>query len=755
MYKISVIIPVHNTEKYIEECLNSVINQTLKDIEVICVDDASTDSSLEILNKYAEKDNRIKIYQHNASKSALGARKTGVENANSEYIMFLDADDFYSVDACEIAYNKITEKDVDIANFSTKIINCADISEDKIKANELFLKPYTEITDKPLDKCFAENKYGHNLWSKIYKAEVCKKAVKELEDIHMSYAEDLYMYFVISYYANSYYGWESKALYNYCYGRGITGKQQYSLERFEKLCRHSVTVNSLYRFSENKSDSDSLKTVIDRYYKEWINDCVGVWFADVNKADKSKALKMLFNYWGVKEITSIFAKRFWNRRTEIADMIGEMPITPIDKREIKTIAFYYYCYSIGGVERVLSLLMPKFVEMGYRVVLLTDKEPSENDFVLLEGVERFVLFDKDVVTGDNFSNRADSWNEAIKKYNIDMVLYCFWRSHLYLYDVMYLKGMDIPVILQAHGVFSLAIAEMHKNFSEHTKTFALADGMSVLSDVDKMFWETYVDNVHYIPNPVSPELFDVESGNFENNAVIWIGRASYEKNPQAPFEIMKRVVVNKPDAKMYLLGDFDDPKWQTITKEYNLQDNIIFTGFVSDVSEYIKKSSVHLMTSNFEGFPMALVEAKAHALPTVMYGMPHLMLGKQKSGTIGVDMHDYNSAANEIVKLLKYKEYWIECSTAALNAVDEIKNFDFNGAWEKIITGKKSPNYSNDLTKRFVNTVVNHYDLGAKNALAKQQFANQRKSVLGKIKGGLNCIREKGVGYTVKLILKR
>jgi hypothetical protein len=110
----------------------------------------------------------------------------------------------------------------------------------------------------------------------------------------------------------------------------------------------------------------------------------------------------MFKYWGAAEVTSLLCKRFWNNRTEIADKIGKFDIDPIENREIKTVAFYYYCYSIGGVERVLSLVMPMFVKMGYKVILVTDKPPHENDFALPDGVERCVLFDKDEVTADNF-----------------------------------------------------------------------------------------------------------------------------------------------------------------------------------------------------------------------------------------------------------------------------------------------------------------------------------------------------------------
>ena len=91
--KISVIIPVYNAEKYLDKCLESLENQTLEGIEIVCVNDGSKDNSLEVLNRHAEKDKRIKVInQKNAGVSA--ARNKGIRTARGKYITFVDADDF-------------------------------------------------------------------------------------------------------------------------------------------------------------------------------------------------------------------------------------------------------------------------------------------------------------------------------------------------------------------------------------------------------------------------------------------------------------------------------------------------------------------------------------------------------------------------------------------------------------------------------------------------------------------------------------
>ncbi len=113
MPKVSVIIPVYNVEKYLRQCLDSVINQTLQDIEIICINDGSTDGSAAILEEYANKDNRIKIItQENQGLSI--ARNNGMKIATGEYIAFVDSDDYIVIDSIENMYNNAIKTEAHI-----------------------------------------------------------------------------------------------------------------------------------------------------------------------------------------------------------------------------------------------------------------------------------------------------------------------------------------------------------------------------------------------------------------------------------------------------------------------------------------------------------------------------------------------------------------------------------------------------------------------------------------------------------------
>lgn len=135
MSKVSIIIPVYNAAPYLERCLDSAINQTLKDIEIICVNDCSKDNSLEILNLYSSQDSRIKVLNHEVNKGEGATRNTGLEIASGEYIAFLDADDALSLNFCENLYNKTLETKPDLVLGTA--LRIQGEKQNKIEENEI------------------------------------------------------------------------------------------------------------------------------------------------------------------------------------------------------------------------------------------------------------------------------------------------------------------------------------------------------------------------------------------------------------------------------------------------------------------------------------------------------------------------------------------------------------------------------------------------------------------------------------------
>jgi glycosyltransferase involved in cell wall biosynthesis len=114
-------VPVYNAEKYLERCLDSITGQTLREIEIVCVNDGSTDGSSAILDEYAQKDPRLIVF-HQENKGPGAARNTALDNAKGKYILFCDADDALESDACRECCTAMENNGVDMVIFNTKII---------------------------------------------------------------------------------------------------------------------------------------------------------------------------------------------------------------------------------------------------------------------------------------------------------------------------------------------------------------------------------------------------------------------------------------------------------------------------------------------------------------------------------------------------------------------------------------------------------------------------------------------------------
>ena len=177
---VSIIIPVYNADLYLEKCLKSVVSQSYQNLQILCVDDGSKDSSLEILNQYAEKDGRI-IVIHKENEGVSVARNIALERVSGDYIMFVDGDDWIDTDTIETAVAVIKKNDVDVVMWSyvrelekesaKKVIFDSDVYYDKAAVKEKLYRRmvglYGEETSKP------ENADALcTVWGKLYKKDL-------------------------------------------------------------------------------------------------------------------------------------------------------------------------------------------------------------------------------------------------------------------------------------------------------------------------------------------------------------------------------------------------------------------------------------------------------------------------------------------------------------------------------------------------------------------------------------------------------
>ena len=174
--KVSIIIPVYNVKQYIAEALESVINQTYTNLEIIIIDDGSNDGSEIICDEYAKKDKRIKLI-HKANSGLSAARNTGLDNAFGDYITFLDSDDVFMSEAIEKSLNALLTNNVDCVSFKYIVFKkTKNIKFDKISKEEIFPTiPQGLYSKKEIFYAIVEQKMNSSMWTKLSKREIWDK----------------------------------------------------------------------------------------------------------------------------------------------------------------------------------------------------------------------------------------------------------------------------------------------------------------------------------------------------------------------------------------------------------------------------------------------------------------------------------------------------------------------------------------------------------------------------------------------------
>ena len=242
----SIIVPVYNTEKYLRRCLDSLVNQTFKNIEIIIVNDASQGNCKEIIEEYQKKDNRIKYIEHSENKSLLQARKTGNIASTGKYIMYVDSDDEIEINACEEIYKIVSKEDYDIINFGTKVI-----SNDKTKFISWALSTNRfNINSEFLINEVINQRISHNMWNKVFHRRIIDKLIENISDIQIMNSEDMLQCLIAFYFSKSHKVIQ-KPLYIYYADIGLSNKNtnEIDITKYDYLCKSSkIALDEFYNF---------------------------------------------------------------------------------------------------------------------------------------------------------------------------------------------------------------------------------------------------------------------------------------------------------------------------------------------------------------------------------------------------------------------------------------------------------------------------------------------------------------------------
>ena len=339
--KLSIIIPVYNTEKLLKRCLDRLLEQTYKNIEIIVVNDASTDNSKTIIKDYQKKDNRIIYLEHTENKGLFCTRIDGFKKSTGEYVAFLDSDDYVSIDFYRTLMVNIQENDSDIAMGKTII---EDSNGNKNIINLFDCKHHFVLKDQEIfDKLLKQKGLSYDwqtVWNKVYKREIWNKALSYYDGIkeHHVMTEDICFSVVLFYFAKKLTFTQNDGIF-YCQnGSSITNNKNGG---YKKIKKNIEDVRRTFNFMENFLKKVELYDKYEEEYLEWRALYKDIWNKEVDKyqlsiEEREKIEKLLNNYYSGN--AQIEQNAIYNMQTQWNDGLEKIKLAICDEN-IKYVSF--------------------------------------------------------------------------------------------------------------------------------------------------------------------------------------------------------------------------------------------------------------------------------------------------------------------------------------------------------------------------------------------------------------------------------
>ena len=261
--KVSIIIPVYNGAKTLRRCLESVLSQSWGELEVLCINDGSTDGTASVLLEMASADQRVRLYGFEKNQGLVLAVKMGLLEASGDYVMFVDADDILLAGAIENAVRLIEQYGVDVLQFNVKANVLPGVGMDNdIWQSHLTSKDLKSEGVNILYDCFAFQRFPHVVWNKIYRRDVCRNAAAAMPDLKLSQVADVLQTFFFLYYAKTFRSVATEPYYEYFVGNGIS-TQAPTASQFEKICLASEILPAIEEFLRDRHEYASHRFLVE------------------------------------------------------------------------------------------------------------------------------------------------------------------------------------------------------------------------------------------------------------------------------------------------------------------------------------------------------------------------------------------------------------------------------------------------------------------------------------------------------------
>ena len=648
MPRVSVIIPVYNVAPYLRQCLDSVVNQTLRDIEAVCVDDGSTDGSAAILAEYAARDPRIKVISIPNSGTVV-ARKRAVAAASGDWCLFLDPDDWIAPETLERMVAAAAASGADV-------VQCGFVIEEteprpaelRAKSESYFNRPAGIHAGKTLlSKIYQEKTLAWNLIGRMARAEICKPAFGEQADAYSINETDVYATFHLMPRVRSL-EVISDRLYHYRYGVGISTAKRLALGSFLRTMGKLDTWRELVDFASRRFPGrPAERAIVDGIGRTMaVNLFTSISGRIGSPSDRAAAMRELLARCPHGLLADALAERYANNPSALAEAIDRTGGLPaLAARSVRRVGMLYFHLTVGGVQRVVVEEIEALRARGVETTLFLDDNGEDVAVPLPEGVE-VVRLPKAVGAGAAPAGaRMRALASALEAHAVDVL-----HSHQYLtermiWDILAAKLVcGIPFFVHYHSVRTAPLWAMPAAATYCNEPYWLrqCDGVFALTPFDAALFVAEGVRARCIPNPASDRVRAALAAPLpdkDGRLVLWVGRLSEEKHPGDAVRAFGALHRADPGLRFALVGGGPEKleaHLRQLAAAEGVGGAVEFAGQVDDPSPWYERASVLVSTSDYEGFSLVAQEALANGVPVVSYEQPQLPIFRDNPAVVQV-----------------------------------------------------------------------------------------------------------------------
>lgn len=705
--RVSIVMPLFNDEEYVAAALDSGLAQSLSEIEIICVDDASTDGTVAIVEEYARRDARVRLIRQPENLSAFQARRAGVAAASAPYILFLDGDDELSPQAAQTTLSKALKSRADVVGFGVEIVTSGSGVPKRFEAA---LQPRHDELRSPeiIPQLFpvGEEANGH-LWRYLFATPLLRAAYEGVPaDVTYYRANDLPITFLALSHAAMYVSVPER-LYRYHFRRGTSGHAINGVEHFQFLLSGITPITAIAdrvrEIADRSPDGAALVESHESARLHIIGNVLRYCMRDTAGELQSTCLTLLKSEVGDLDVVRA-AAGFYPKALSALSQHATKPHQP--PTGIKSVLLTTMHLETGGLQSVLLEQAAQLIDEGYRVTIAVLRNAGRE-------VELPAGVDLVEVGGDNRVARLDHWLAVCRDYAVDVII-----DHHILYNdnwpwfALSALAAGIPTIGWVHNFALRPLFDGSQRTSFLTTHMRILLKVVTLSPADVAFWKLQgLERVVYLPDPASPLTLKglvvgaprtARSGRLE---LAWWGRLDRAtKQVYHLIQVAEELRTRGIDFRLTIIGPDSRNLSATQVHQYAVErgvdDVVDLLGEQSpdDLIATLAETDLLVSTSAIEGFQLTIIEAQALGMPVVMYDLPWLTTVRGNAGLVTTTPGDAGALADAIVRIARDNDRYEELSRAAREFAQAAASIDTGALVSSMLRDELPAAYSPDPT---------------------------------------------------------